>query len=395
MINSGLWWVVLALTVPAYWLAPVRWRAVLLGVVSLGLILSYSFLDTLVMLGLSTLVFGANRIAGDGPMARAARSTLPVWLVLGYFLWEKYLPALGRMLAGQTVGLELMIPLGISYFCFKLLHYAIEMRRRTFPPHGPDDFIAWLFLAPIFTAGPIERFEHYLVNRAPAFAPAFLAEGALRIAQGLVKKFVGGTLVLMMIQQVSGGGVLAMLPRLAEVDTGIVWAVLLLTLLLVYLDFSAYSDIAIGTSRLFGLTIMENFNFPFVATNLQGWWQRWHMTLANWCRAYVYMGMIGLTRNPYWAVVMTFLVMGMWHSIQPNWLVWGLWHGVGLAVLMAWGRMAQKRRWVFMKTGAGAIAGRGLTIGYVALGGAFTMLHNRAPLSDAVRLVAKAFFVDV
>lgn len=395
MINSAIWWLVLGLMIPAYWLAPLRWRPALLATGSLGLLLHLSPVDTLVMATLAAWVFAGFRLPGDGPVARAMRSTLPIWGVLAYLVWAKYLPAIGQMLAGRSIGFELLVPLGVSYFSFKLLHYAIEMRRSNFPPHGAHDFAAWMFLAPIFTAGPIERFEHFLAHRAPAFRRVFLAEGALRIAHGLVKKLVVGALVLELIRHLSGGGVLELLPRLPEVSPAVVWAVLILTLVYVYLDFAAYSDIAIGTSRLFGITIMENFNFPWAATNLQGWWQRWHMTLANWCRAYIYMGMIGLTRNPYQAVIMTFLVMGIWHSIQPHWVIWGLWHGVGLAVLMAWGRFAQKRRLGFLKTPAGKTAGWAMTIAYVALGGAFTTLHQRAPVGQSVRLIARAFAIDI
>jgi D-alanyl-lipoteichoic acid acyltransferase DltB (MBOAT superfamily) len=85
-----------------------------------------------------------------------------------YFLWSKYLPALMHVFSGGGVG-PVLVPLGVSYFSFKLLHYAIEQRRGNFPTHGLEDFVAWLYLAPIFTAGPIERFEHFLGKRKITF----------------------------------------------------------------------------------------------------------------------------------------------------------------------------------------------------------------------------------
>ena len=189
----------------------------------------------------------------------------------------------------------------------------------------------------------------------------------------------------------AGGGLLRMSTHLEDFNPLVVWAALLLTLAYVYLDFSAYTDIAIGSARLFGLKIMENFNLPFLATSLQNFWQRWHMTLANWCRTYIYMPMIGLTRNPYWAVIATFVVMGLWHSAGPHWVAWGLWHGLGLAFLLQWSRFTAKRKIKIMKSPGGKVAGWAMTMCYVALGGAFTAMHQQASISVSLAIIASAF----
>lgn len=395
MIQAGTWWVFLLLTPPVYWLLPAGWRSWALAGLSVALLALFAAADLALMLALATLVFAGFRLdpaRWPGWVVAAARSAWPAWIVLGYFVWSKYLPALARAVGGQGSFLDVAVPLGVSYFSFKLLHYVIEMRRGNFPPHGAGDFAAWLFLAPIFTAGPIERFEHYLAHRRDQrFESRFVVEGSLRIAIGLTKKFFLGVLVLKLLTDISGGGVLALSADPGALPAHMVWAVLLLTLTYVYLDFSAYSDIAIGSSRLFGLTIMENFNLPFLATSLQNFWQRWHMTLANWCRTYVYMPMIGLTRNPYGAVIATFGTMGLWHAASPHWIAWGLWHGAGLAFLLLWGRFAMKRRIKVMKTRGGKLAGWAMTMAYVALGGAFTALHGQAPIGASFGLIAAAF----
>lgn len=395
MIQSLEWWLFLALMPVAYWLLPAAWRAWALGLASLALLSVYAASDLVPMVVLAAAVFAGfhYRDRLPEPLGAVMSSPLPAIVVLGYFVWSKYLPAMGRLISGQGSFVDVVIPLGVSYFAFKLLHYVIEMRRGNFPPHRADDFVAWLFLAPIFTAGPIERFEHYLREReTTGFRLDFVVEGGLRIAQGFVKKFVlGGAILGYMMPRITDGTVDTMLADLGSFNPIEVWALLGFTLAYVYLDFSAYSDIAIGSSRLFGLRIMENFNLPFLATSLQMFWQRWHMTLANWCRSYIYMTMIGLTRNPYWAVIATFFVMGLWHSASPHWLAWGLWHGCGLAVLLAWGRFATKRKITIFKGTPGKILGWVMTISYVALGGAFTMLHDRAPVGDSFRLIAAAF----
>lgn len=395
MIQTLPWWVFLAGLPALYWLAPVEWRTWILTAASLVLLSLYAFWDLTLMVALGAFIYAAFRIdpeTAPRPLAAMAGTTWPAWIVLSYFGVFKYVPELAAAVSGDGGPFALAVPLGVSYFSFKLLHYAIEMRRGGLAPHGPGDFASWLFLAPIFTAGPIERFDHYMAHReAQSFESRFLVEGSLRIAIGLVKKFVFGVLVLEMLVRLSGGGLAALSADPGSIPVWQLWGVLLLTLAFIYFDFSAYSDIAIGSSRLFGLTIMENFNFPFLATSLQNFWQRWHMSLAHWCRSYIYMGMIGFTRNPYRAVLATFVVMGLWHSASPHWIAWGLWHGLGLTFLLWWSRFSAQRKLTFMKTRPGAIVGWAATMGYVSLGGAFAALHGQAPISASFALVAAAF----
>jgi alginate O-acetyltransferase complex protein AlgI len=397
MIQTSEWWLFLVLAPVVYWLVPLRARLPLLALASMVLMALYLKTDMIAMLLVAAAVFMATRLPAatvarlPAPVATVFRSPWAIWLVLLYFVWSKYLPALLQGLSGDGVG-AVVIPLGVSYFSFKLLHYAIEARRGNLPVHGTADFAGWLFLAPIFTAGPIERFEHFLKEREiDRFRWQFVVEGVMRIAQGLVKKFVLGWLVLEMIEVVTGKvGLVGMAQAAQAAPFWQVWAALVLTLAYVYFDFSGYSDIAIGSSRLFGLKIMENFNMPLVATNLQMFWQRWHMTLAHFCRTYIYMSMIGLTRNPYAAVLATFGVMGLWHSAGPQWVSWGLWHGAGLAWLLYWGQWQKKRKFTLFKTSYGAVLGWVLTIGYVSLGGAFTALYTKAPWIDSLRLIGMA-----
>ncbi|WP_458879622.1 MBOAT family O-acyltransferase [Arenibacterium sp. CAU 1754] len=313
-------------------------------------------------------------------------------IILVYFFWTKYLPSIMLALGHQVSFLDLAIPIGISYFTFKILHYSIERGRGTLPAHGFSDFAAFMFLAPIFTAGPIERFDHFLANKAEDFQWDFVFEGLLRIAQGLVKKFVLAVVALELLERSTGGDFGTLVENLENVSVVQVWACLFLALLFSYLDFSAYSDIAIGSSRLFGLTIMENFNLPFLSHSLRNFWQRWHMTLASWVLTYIYMPLVGHTRNPYLSIIICFGVVGLWHvAWPPHWLFWGLWHGFGLAALIWWTQLFQKRRSKFLRRGWVRVAGWAITMFYVALSEAFPTLYGVAPLSDAFRIVFAAF----
>ncbi len=398
MVTQAGWWLFVVLGPILYWWLPPRARAGALAVASIGFLGWYEPASVTVMVTLSLLAFGAHQFPDcfGGLAGRVARSPVPILVVLSYLFWSKYVPAFALAMGGQGSLFDFAAPLGVSYFAFKLLHYVIERRRGNFKPHTFTDFLSFMFWMPIFTAGPIERFEHYIANRDERFHLDQVVEGGTRIAIGLVKKFVGGVVVAQAIEEVTGGDVMTLLGHLDSVQPHVVWAYLFLSLLAIYLDFSAYTDIAIGASRLFGLRIMENFNFPFIATSLRDYWLRWHMTLALWCRSYIYMSLIGLTRNPYWAVIATFTVMGAWHSgWPPHWIMWGVWHGVGSVVVLMWSRFAQKRKIKLFKSRAGAVAGWAMTMGYVALGGAFTALHHRAPLTESFRLIGRAFALPV
>ena len=397
MITTPLWWSFLIISPVVYWLLPVTVRAAALALMSFGLLMYYAPLDIASLAVLATIIFAAHKIPKDsGPLAsavaRIGQSHWPMIVILAYFFWTKYLPSIMMALSHQASFLDLVIPLGISYFTFKLLHYSIERKRGTLPEHSYADFAAFMFLAPIFTAGPIERFDHFLQNRATRFEWDFIFEGLTGIAQGLVKKFVFGLVAFELLERYSGGDFGTLAANLETVPTAQIWACLFLALAYSYFDFSAYSDIAIGSSRLFGLRIMENFNMPFLARSLRDFWQRWHMTLASWVLTYVYMPLVGHTRNPFVSIVVTFAVVGVWHAAWPlHWLFWGLWHGIGLAILIWWTRLFQKRRSKFLQRKPVRLAGWAITMIYVAMSEAFPSLYGLAPLSDAFRILFAAF----
>jgi alginate O-acetyltransferase complex protein AlgI len=390
MITSVEFWLILVGTVTVYWLLP-RGRMAFLGGASYLYLVT---LDPRSIVGLTIwtglFYFLAPKAAGKDRRSR----WLLAFLVLGmlaYLAYFKYVPPLLAAFATNPLSERLLIPLGISYFTFKLIHYALETARGRISGHSFASFFTYVFLFPIFSAGPIERFDHFLANREQKVSRELLAEGGTRILQGLIKKFVFAELIIY--------------PLLAEKTTALLlddaraiaplrtWLHLALAYAYFYLDFSSYSDIAIGGARLFGFRVTENFNFPFLAPNISNFWNRWHISLSNWCRSYVYMPVIGWTRNPYLATYATFAAIGLWHAGNWNQLSWGLYHATGITIFQAWGRMRRRYKWKKLEGWKSQLVGTGITIVFVTGSYVFIVTEHDGGIGAAFRMAAKLFGV--
>jgi alginate O-acetyltransferase complex protein AlgI len=99
-----------------------------------------------------------------------------------------------------------------------------------------------------------------------------------------------------------------------------------------YFQFSGYSDVAIGFSLIMGFRVIENFNYPFLATNINDFWLRWHISLSGWCRDYIYVPVASLTRKPVFAIISSMVILGLWHEVSWQYLIWALYHGAGIAI---------------------------------------------------------------
>jgi alginate O-acetyltransferase complex protein AlgI len=393
MITDLNYWILLAFGVPVFWIIPQGFRLGFLALISFAYVFSLEPIGSIVLLAWSMCFYFFS------PLARRSISLnwiLPVLVVgiLGYLAYFKYLPRILGAFSGEPVLHRVIIPLGISYFTFKLIHYAVEVYRGNIPEHNLQNFLCYIFLAPIFTAGPIERFDHFQKNIQTVWNRELAVEGLTRIAHGLIKKLVIGNIILLsMFGTVNDAATL--LERLAALPTYKVWGFCVLSFLYMYLDFSAYSDIAIGTSRLFGIRIMENFNWPILGENIAAFWKRWHMTLSGWCQSYVYMPVIGLTRNPYLSVYMSFSAIGLWHSGSLGWLLWGIYHATGISAYGYWGRFRRRRKWKGFDGPYRKWLGWALTMAFVSAGSVLTALDGVGSSFDMFRVFAKLFFLNI
>jgi alginate O-acetyltransferase complex protein AlgI len=340
-------------TLLVYWLLcrTVNQKKYFLLVASVALLLSIQVEFTLALLCWTTAVFFlSRRLANPDVSRRGTLLVLGIVAVLAYLAFFKYLPPLLVTVFGTTnsgynmdwLHRGLILPLGLSYFTFKFLHYMINAYRGQLVKHEPVDFFLYTVFFPIVPAGPIERIEGFVERARFSWDSEGFVYGLQRITLGVTKKLLLVDSIL--IHYVSGQVAWQLMqPGYNGIDLIAVWTFLIASFLYAYLDFSAYTDIAVGTARLFGYTICENFRYPIFQKNLAEFWQRWHMSLSSWCRDYVYMPVLGHSRNPKLALYASMMTIGAWHQLSFNWLTWGALHATGLVCLMKWHQL--RRKW--------------------------------------------------
>jgi len=225
-----------------------------------------------------------------------------------------------------TTTLNIVLPVGISFYTFQTMSYTIDVyRRRLDPTRDFIGFAAFVCFFPQLVAGPIERATNLLPQFATTrtFDYSKAVDGLRQILWGLFKKIVIADNCAVFVNQVFDH------PADFSGSTLALGAVMFA--LQIYCDFSGYSDIAIGTARLFGFDLMRNFAFPYFSRDIAEFWRRWHISLSTWFRDYVYIP-LGGSRCGSWTkirnVFTVFLVSGLWHGANWTFIVWGTLHAM-------------------------------------------------------------------
>lgn len=228
--------------------------------------------------------------------------------------------------------------LGSSYFAIKSLTVLIDCHKAAIRPNFRQVLLLNLWF-PIYSAGPIERADTF---RDEVFAARVslvnLYEGGARIVVGLFKSiFLAKELLSPFVVRHYGG----LEHVIASGDWGLALTFILLSFLILYVSFSGYTDVAIGTSKIFGISIRENFDKPFLATSVQNFWQRWHLSLSQTVSRYLFKPLVRATGKPALAIFTAFTVIGLWHDLSLTYLMWGIFHGGALAVNLVYGRFCK------------------------------------------------------
>ncbi|MCC7361773.1 MAG: MBOAT family protein [Anaerolineales bacterium] len=253
-----------------------------------------------------------------------------------------------RALNGQSPGLALAADLrwlGFSYVAFRLLHVLRDRALGRLPAVSLREFVTYALFFPALTAGPIDRVERFVKDTRGPFKldPAGLAEGGARLVLGVFKKFVlADSLALAALNATNAA---------QTTSTLWLWVLVYAYAWRLYLDFSGYTDIALGVARLAGVRLPENFDRPYTRPNLTLFWNSWHITLSQWFRAYVFNPLTRWLRaRPLPAPAIIFLtqfvvmlLIGLWHGVTLNFVLWGLWHGLGLFIHNRWADFTKPR----------------------------------------------------
>jgi len=343
LLSSSTYFLFLAALFLLYWPLS-RWRAASLAILLFANYFFYAKWD-LFYLFLIPLASTCDFSIGLGlgrfqhPAARKLLVLLSILLNIGLLTAFKYMPFLfenyGRLAGVPAPTWHWTFPLGISFYAFQSLTYTLDLYRRDAKP--TRSLLAHLTATSFFPttlAGPITRVAD-LVKQFERpnkqLDPADGSRALFLIGLGLLKKLlIADYLAENLVNRVFD------FPGLytsAEVLVGVYAFALQL-----YYDFSGYTDVAIGSALLLGIKLPQNFNMPYAAANINDFWRRWHISLSNWLRDYLFFSLPG-KRNavmPYINLIITMTLGGLWHGASWNFVIWGVLHGVAQAIARGW-----------------------------------------------------------
>ncbi|MEF9899526.1 MAG: MBOAT family O-acyltransferase [Pseudomonas sp.] len=365
----------------------VRLQNLLLLGASYALVASFSLNSLYVLLGYSALVYLLG-LVGERYPGRRFSYLLVLLLVLGCFYLFKYqeffvASVQGALLsAGIDVSLpvlELLVPIGLSFYTFHSVSYLVSINRREMPSASPQDLALYLAFFPSLIAGPVNRAAHML--------PQIRPQG---MRQVLEPQRALGLIALAVVKLFFCSAWLASqwVDPVFETPGSYTAEQILLSVygysFLIYFNFSGYTNLVTGIALLLGFRLPDNFNAPYAAHNLKEFWARWHISLSLFIRDYVYIP-LGGNRRGVWRgnlnMLLAMLISGLWHGASLNFVIWGALHGVGLALYKASTYfLPQPMRW----PGAG-VAARLLTFHYVAFAWIF---FRSASLDEAMDMLS-------
>jgi alginate O-acetyltransferase complex protein AlgI len=247
-----------------------------------------------------------------------------------------------RLFPARTT-IQVAVPLGISFYTFEAINYLIDVKQRRLMPKRFTDLLLFIMFWPHVIAGPIVRFRELApqLSFEKKFELSMLLSGLDRLVWGLVQK----NLLADPLSRFVDEGFLA---QTTGANTWLDnWFLAVAFGLQIYFDFAAYSNMAIGAAKLIGITLPENFRFPYHAKNPSDFWQRWHMTLSRWVRDYLFFPVNahfqGAPLPLYLSLLGIMAVVGLWHGVGWGFVIWGVLHGSYLVIYRIW-EGAQQRR---------------------------------------------------
>jgi len=385
--------IVLVAWIIAWSLSSVRARLTLL------LLASYLFYSNWGVGFLSVLIASSLLNFILGALLRHRMTSARLWLgvslnviLLGFF---KYLPPLAKAVWTTSWHLgfarKIFMPVGMSFWTFQGLSYLFDVYRGEELDPSILEFCLYMAFWPVVLAGPVCRLPDMLpqFRKEHVFSWDDISEGSFRLIQGaFMKLFLATTLGAGLV---FGQGVTAGFDAVKSGWGGLdIWFLGIGFGFLLFFDFAGYSHIVIGTARLFGIRLPENFNRPFLSTTPSIFWTRWHMSLSSWIRDYVFVPLAAASRNrrwPYAVFVIAMTLFGLWHAAKWTFIAWGTYHGV-ILVIHRIGQQIKRKYQITMSPSLGAFLAWAVTFPVISLGWIFFRANS---LSQAFSMFRSLF----
>ena len=283
-------------------------------------------------LNIIVLYFAGEHIQNNGIYKKLVFRTGLLWLItnLLFFKYINEVIAAFHRWEWQLTAFrppQIIFPIGISYLSFRLIHYLVEAYRSALPRTTLKTFSLYLLFFPTFLSGPVERFQsfHPQADRPKPLDPANITTGLYRILVGIFRKYI--------IADTVAAFIMPILNAPAHHPVWVVWVCVYGLIFRIYMDLAGYTDIAIGIAKLFGYTIMENFNRPLLQKNIGLYWRNWHISVYTWIRDYVFFPFFGFRSSQLKIYLGSFLIVFLfmvWHAGTLGYMVAGMYHGIGI-----------------------------------------------------------------
>ena len=377
LLSSSTYFVFLAGLFFLYW-PLARVRALSLALILFANYFFYARWD-LTLVALIPVMASVDYFIGLGlqtskaPLLRRLLAAASIVMNVGVLAFFKYMPFFlvnwARWTGHDVPEWKYGLPISLSFYCFQALTYTLDLYRRD--SKGTRSYLAHLAAVSFFPttlAGPITRVDTLLqqFEKPRKLDPAAGGRALFLIGMGLIKK--------LLVADYLAGNLVNRIFDFPNLYTGaeVLIAVYAYALELYY-DFSGYTDIAIGSALLLGIKLPVNFNRPYASLNLADFWRRWHMTFSFWLRDYLYFSLPGKRSKvmPYFNLMITMVIGGLWHGASWNFVLWGALHGAGLAFVRLW----QALRGTAKPTGFQRVLAIFVTFHFVA----FAWIFFRAP----------------
>lgn len=359
LFNSNAFYVFLPIVFTAYWIIPAKYRWGVLFISSYYFYMSWNVKYVTLILTTTIVSYGAALLM-ERTESRAKKKlcmTAALLISFGLLFFFKYFNFVSKSVTDllqklaipvHETTLNLMLPVGISFYTFQTLSYVIDVYKgKVKACRHLGKYATFIAFFPQLVAGPIERTGNLLpqIEGEHTFHADKGIHGAKMIAWGFFKKIAIADTIAVYVDTVYNA---------AENFVG--FPLLLATILFtfqIYCDFSGYSDIAVGTAELLDIDLMTNFKSPYFSASIREFWSRWHISLSTWFRDYVYIPLGGNRKGKWrtrWNLLITFLVSGLWHGANWTYVLWGGIHGLGQILEREWNRIfhvdTRKKTWL-------------------------------------------------